>query len=168
MAQDGLDRLVDSLEESLRGPRKLIGEFKAFILRGNALDLAVGVVIGAAFNTVVQSLVKYILTPIISIPGNVDFKKLDACLRSGPGTGGAPVCKVTFGYGIVLTDLISFLLTAAAVFFFVVRPMNKLREWRKGSEAEGPAMRDCPECLSKVPAGARRCAFCTAKIGAAA
>lgn len=170
MAQEGFDRIKDTLHEGihdLKRRARAIGEFKAFILRGSALDLAVGVVIGAAFNTVVQSLVKDLLTPIISLPGTVDFKTLDVCLRHGVEAGKS-VCSANFAYGSFLTTVISFLLTAAAVFFVVVRPMNKMREWRASGEPEPQTTRECPECLSKIPVAARRCAFCTTEVGAAA
>jgi large conductance mechanosensitive channel len=163
MADDMLRKVAGEGRERLQASRKLIDEFKAFILKGNALDLAVGVVIGAAFNTVVQSLVADMLTPIISLPGSVDFKDLHFCLKSVAGK-----CSATFAYGKFLTVLVSFLITAAAVFFFVVRPMNKLRERRKPGEPEEQTTRECPECLSKIPTAAKRCAFCTSKVGAAA
>jgi large conductance mechanosensitive channel len=131
----------------------MLKDFKAFILRGNVVDLAVGIVIGAAFTTVVSSLVKNLLTPLVSIPGSANFSDLHFTIRSS-----------TFFYGAFLNDLISFVLLAAAVFFIVVRPINALvARRRKGQEVE-PGTRDCPECLSEVPAAARRCSFCTSEI----
>lgn len=163
---EGFERVREGLQDGLRALRRrgrLLNEFKTFILRGNAVDLAVGVVIGAAFNTVIESLVKDVLTPIVSIPGKADFSKYAICLRSSAGA-----CSVSLRYGVLVTTLISFLLTAAAVFFVVVRPINKLRERRKSGEPQAEQTRDCPECLSKIPRAASRCAFCTTKVGAAA
>jgi large conductance mechanosensitive channel len=131
----------------------MLKDFKAFILRGNVVDLAVGIVIGAAFTTVVSSFVKNLLTPLVSIPGSANFSQLQFTIRGS-----------TFFYGAFLNDLISFVLLAAAVFFIVVRPINALvARRRKGQEVE-PGTRDCPECLSEVPAAARRCSFCTSEL----
>lgn len=131
--------------------------FKAFILRGNVVDLAIGVVIGAAFESVVSTFVANLLTPLVSIPGKTNFADLQFTVRHSD-----------FKYGVVLNSVISFLLIAAAVYFFVVLPVNKLMERRKTEpDVESPT-RDCPECLSSIPVGARRCAFCTAVVGAAA
>jgi large conductance mechanosensitive channel len=167
MADDVLRKVAGEGLEKLQSGRKLVEEFKSFILQGNALDLAVGVVIGAAFNTVVQSLVKDLLTPIISLPGSVDLTRLQLCLKSGV-VKGVETCQLAFAYGSFLTTVISFLLTAAAVFFFVVRPMNQLRERRKAGAPEEQATRECPECLSKIPVAAKRCAYCTTKVGTTA
>ncbi|HEY5023872.1 MAG TPA: large conductance mechanosensitive channel protein MscL [Acidimicrobiales bacterium] len=135
----------------------MLKDFKAFILRGNVVDLAVAVVIGAAFGAVVTSFVKNLLTPIVAIPGKYSFANLTFTVRHS-----------VFYYGRFLNDLIAFVLLAAAVFFFVVKPINALAERRKkGQEAE-PGTRDCPECLSEIPELARRCAFCTAEVAPAA
>ncbi|MGH2755302.1 MAG: large conductance mechanosensitive channel protein MscL [Actinomycetota bacterium] len=129
----------------------MLNEFKAFLLRGNVVDLAVGIVVGAAFVAVVTSLVDNILTPIIAIPGSTDFSRLDFQI------GGS-----TFRYGRFLNDVIAFLLIAAAVFFFVVRPVNALMARRKTQPEVDSTVKECPECLSSIPSGAKRCAFCTA------
>jgi large conductance mechanosensitive channel len=135
----------------------MLKDFKAFILRGNVVDLAVAVVIGAAFGAVVASFVKNLLTPLISIPGKHSFANLTFTLN-----------KSVFHYGVFLNDLISFVLIAAAIFFFVIKPINALSARRKkGQEAE-PGTRDCPECMSEIPDRARRCAFCTAEVAPAA
>ena len=131
----------------------MLREFRAFILRGNLVDLAVAVVIGTAFTAVVMSIVKNILTPIIAIPGKANFEDL--------------VWRVSgseIKYGVFLNDLISFLTIAFVVFFFVVRPINKLMERRKTEPEVDSTTRNCPECLSSIPVGARRCAFCTAEV----
>jgi len=129
----------------------MIKEFKAFLLRGNAVDLAVAVVIGAAFVAVVTSFVTNILTPLLAIPGVTDFSDLKFELGGG-----------VFNYGVFINELVAFVLIAAAVFFFVVKPINALMARRKTQpDVESPT-KDCPECLSSIPSGARRCAFCTA------
>ncbi|MHB1582664.1 MAG: large conductance mechanosensitive channel protein MscL [Acidimicrobiales bacterium] len=136
----------------------MLKDFKAFILRGNVVDLAVGVVIGAAFGAVVTALVKDLLTPLISIPGKTNFSSLAVKVDGG-----------IFHYGDFLNVLISFLLLiAAAVFFAVVVPVNALMARRRTeTEVEEPT-RECPECLSSIPAAARRCAFCTAEVAPSA
>jgi large conductance mechanosensitive channel len=131
----------------------MLKDFKSFILRGNVVDLAVGIVIGAAFTAVVTSFVGNVLTPLISIPGKTNFKNLAFTIGGG-----------TFSYGLVLNALIAFILVAAAVFFLVVRPLNALVTRRRAGEDTGPGTRDCPECLSEIPEAARRCSFCTSEV----
>ena len=125
----------------------MLDDFKAFILRGNVVDLAVGVVIGVAFAGVVGSLVSNLLTPLIAIPGEVDFSELAFTVGGG-----------TFRYGQFLNDLLGFVLIAAAVFFAIVRPMAALKSRRAPAEA---VTKQCPRCLSTIPMAATRCAFCT-------
>lgn len=131
---------------------KLLREFRSFLLRGNVLDLAVAVVIGVAFGAVVTAFVKDLLTPLVTIPGKADFASLKFTINHS-----------TFRYGEFINALIAFVVIAATIFFFVVRPMTRL--WKPAPE---PPKRDCPECLSSIPAAARRCAFCTAEVGAVA
>lgn len=130
--------------------------FKKFLFRGNVVDLAVAVVIGAAFGAVVTSLVTNILTPIIAaIVGKPDFSDLSVTINNS---------KIM--YGSFLNALISFLLIAAAVYFFVVGPINAYVERRRRGEAPpDPTTKKCPECLSEIPVAARRCAFCASVIG---
>ena len=133
-------------------------DFKAFILRGNVIDLAVGVAIGAAFATVVTSFTKNLLTPILAIPGDqASFAGLDFAIR-----------KATFRYGAFIDDVIGFVLIAAALFFLVIRPVNTLMARRKTEPDVMSTTRDCPYCLSSIPLAASRCAFCTANVGAGA
>lgn len=129
-------------------------EFKQFLLRGNVVDLAVGVVIGAAFGAVVTALVKDFLTPLIAAIAKVpDFGGLSFTLNGSQ-----------FMYGDFINILISFLLVATAVFFFVVKPMNMLiARARKGPPAD-PTTKKCPECLSEIPLGARRCMHCAQPV----
>jgi len=131
----------------------MVKEFKEFILRGSVVDLAVGIVIGVAFTTLVNSFVKNLLTPVTTIAGKVSFSSLHFTIGHS-----------TFHYGAFLNDLISFLLIAAALFFFVVKPMNVLAARRRtGAEAE-PGTRDCPACRSEIPALATRCPHCTSAV----
>jgi large conductance mechanosensitive channel len=125
-------------------------EFKAFLLRGNVVDLAVGIVVGAAFGAVVTALVKDLITPIIAaIVGKHDFSTLLFTINGS-----------TFRYGEFLNALIAFLSIAAAVFFFVVKPVNALMARRKTSVDVDSETRPCGECLSEIPREARKCAFC--------
>ena len=124
--------------------------FRKFILRGNVVDLAVGVVIGAAFGAIVSALVKDIVTPIIAaIVGKPDFSTLHFTIH-----------KSTFLYGDFINAVVSFLLIATAVYFFVVLPVNSLMARFKTERDPETPTKDCPECLSAIPQGAIRCAFC--------
>jgi large conductance mechanosensitive channel len=128
--------------------------FRDFILRGNVVDLAVAVVIGAAFGAVVTAFVQNIVTPLIAaIIGKPSFGQLHFTINDA-----------VFGYGNVLNALIAFLSIAAVVYFFVVQPMNVLQERLKPGKPVDEPTRSCPECLSDIPRQARRCAFCTAQI----
>ena len=131
----------------------MLKDFKEFLLRGNVVDLAVAVVIGAAFGAVVTALVKDLLTPLLAIPGKTDFSSLSFTLNHSE-----------FLYGDFINVLISFLSIAAAVFFFVVKPVNALMARRKTEPDVDSTTRECPECLSSIPSAARRCAFCTAEV----
>jgi large conductance mechanosensitive channel len=128
--------------------------FKQFILRGNVIDLAVGVVIGAAFGTIVNSLVKDILTPLIGAIAKVpDFSGLHFTLNGSQ-----------FNIGLFLNALISFLLVSAAIYFFVVTPMNALVARTRKEPSQDPTTKKCPKCFSEINLKATRCAFCTSEI----
>lgn len=131
----------------------MVKEFKAFLLRGNVVDLAVAVVVGAAFGTVVKSLVENLITPILGMFGGTDFSGIDIEINDS-----------TFAIGVFLNDVIAFVTIAAAIFFFVVKPVNALMSRRKTEPDVESTTRECPECLSSIPVGARRCAFCTAVV----
>jgi large conductance mechanosensitive channel len=133
-----------------------VKDFKAFVLRGNVVDLAIAVVIGAAFGAVVTAFVKDLITPILAIPGKTDFSNLKFTIRESD-----------FLYGDFLNAVISFVSIAAAVFFFVVRPVNAMMARRKTEPDVMSTTRDCPYCLSSIPIAASRCAFCTANVTAA-
>jgi len=122
--------------------------FKEFILRGNVIDLAVAVVIGAAFGAVVKAFVDNLITPLIAaIVGKPDFSGLAFTINGS-----------IFRYGLFINALVTFLLVAAAVYFAVVAPMNKLAERR--ARGADPETKQCPQCLSEIPHKARKCAFC--------
>jgi len=129
--------------------------FKQFLLRGNVLDLAVAVVIGAAFGAVVTALVKDLLTPIIgAIVGKPDFSAMTLTVNGSP-----------LLIGDFLNAVIAFLMMAAAVYFFVVLPVNALTaRLRRGEAPPDPTTKKCPECLSEVAIAARRCAHCTSAL----
>jgi len=129
--------------------------FRQFLLRGNVIDLAVAVVIGAAFGAVVTAFVKDLLTPLISaIFGKPSFDKLSFTVNNS-----------TFAYGDFLNALVSFLMIAAAVYFFVVLPINHLvARMNRGETPPDPTTKKCPECQSEIPIAARRCSHCTQPV----
>ena len=129
--------------------------FKEFMLRGNVVDLAVAVVIGAAFGAVITALVKDLITPLVAaIGGKPDFSALVVHVNGS-----------RLLIGDFVNALVSFLMIGAAVYLFVVAPINALNaRIRRGEAAPVPATRKCTECLSEVPIAARRCAFCTSQI----
>jgi large conductance mechanosensitive channel len=131
--------------------------FTAFLSRGNVIDLAVAVVIGGAFGAVVTALVKDLLTPLVAaVFGKPDFGALNFTVNGS-----------TFAYGDFLNALISFVTVAAAIYYAVVLPAERLKGWRAEPATETPAVTTCPECLSEIPLAATRCKFCTAPAGTA-
>jgi large conductance mechanosensitive channel len=135
----------------------MLKEFRQFILRGNLVDLAVAVVVGAAFTAVVNALVKDVVTPLIAaIGGQPDFDRLSFTVNGS-----------RFAYGDFLNELITFVIVAAVMFFLVIKPVNLLlARLRPEPKVDSPT-RECPECLSDIPVAARRCAFCTSEVTAA-
>jgi len=135
----------------------MLAGFKKFLFRGNVVDLAVAVVIGAAFGAVVTSFVGNILTPLIAaIAGKPDFSAFSFTINGS---------KIL--YGTFLNALISFVLVAIAVYFFIVVPMNTfLARLKRGELPPDPTTKKCPECLSEIPLQARKCAFCTSSLSA--
>ena len=135
----------------------ILNDFKAFLLRGNVVDLAVAIVIGVAFGAVVTAFVEDLITPIIAaIFGKPDFSTLDFTINDS-----------TFRYGDFINKVISFVTVAAAVFFFVVVPINALMARARKEPPADPTTRRCPECISEVPLEAKRCAFCTTVLAPA-
>jgi large conductance mechanosensitive channel len=133
----------------------MLKDFKKFILRGNVVDLAVAVVIGAAFTGIVNAFVRDLVTPLIAaIGGKADFSNLYFTINHSK-----------FMYGDLLNAIVSFLLIATVVFFLVVQPINKLVAFsNRNKTAEDSDEKKCPECLSTIPKAAKRCAFCTSKV----
>jgi large conductance mechanosensitive channel len=133
----------------------MIKEFKQFILKGNVVDLAVGVVIGVAFGAVVTSFVSDMITPLIAaIGGQPDFSSLSFSVNGSQ-----------FMYGEFINSIFSFLTIAAVVFFLVIQPLNKLQEKSARKKTpDDPTEKKCKECLSDIPKDAKRCKFCTAKV----
>jgi large conductance mechanosensitive channel len=132
----------------------MLREFRAFVLRGNLVDLAVAVVIGTSFAAVVNAVVKDLVTPLIAaIGGQPDFGDLAFTINGS-----------RFAYGDFLNTLLSFLLVAAVVFFLVVKPVNALMAALRTEPDVESETRPCPECLSQIPRAAGRCAFCTAQV----
>ncbi|GAB2738964.1 large conductance mechanosensitive channel protein MscL [Kitasatospora kifunensis] len=129
--------------------------FRSFLLRGNVVDLAVGIVIGAAFTAVVTGFVTAFLTPLIGVAAGAvgDFSKESFA-----------VAGTAFPYGAFLNALISFVLISAVIYFAVVVPVGRLQARLEKPKAAEPAKVDCPQCLSRIPAAAVRCAFCTAEV----
>jgi len=133
-----------------------VRDFREFLLRGNLVDMAVGIVIGLAFAAVITAFVADIITPIIAaIGGQPNFSDLTFTIN-----------KSHFLYGSFFNAVLSFVLIAAAVFYLVVKPVNALMARRKTEPPVDATTRSCPECLSDIPVAARRCAFCTAVVGA--
>src|SRR6185437_3707003 len=132
-------------------------DFKEFLLRGNLVEMAVGIVIGLAFAAVVTAFVGDLITPLIAaIGGKPNFGDLSFTIN-----------KSHFLYGAFLNALITFLIIAAVIFFLVVKPVNALMARRKTEAPVDETTRECPYCLSQIPIAARRCAFCTQEVGAA-
>ena len=134
----------------------MLKDFKSFILRGNVIDLAIGVAIGAAFTGVVGAFTTGIITPLLAIPGNSASFAENSFSISGS----------EFLYGAVIDALINFLIVAAVLFFFVVVPVNKLMQRRKTEPEVESTTKECTQCLSSIPVAATRCAFCTSEVTA--
>ncbi len=152
----------------------MLKEFKEFALKGNVIDMAIGIIIGAAFGTIVTSIVSDIIMPPIGLAlGNVDFANLFILLKEGAKAAGPYASlasakaagAVTINYGAFINTLISFIIVAFVV-FMLVRSINRLRQEKEAPPAE-PTTKGCPYCLSTVPIKATRCAFCTSELKAA-
>jgi large conductance mechanosensitive channel len=134
----------------------MAGGFKQFLLRGNVVDLAVGVVVGAAFGGVVTALTKDLLTPLIAaIAGKPNFAAIQFTIN-----------KSTFLVGDFVNAVVSFVLVASAVYYFVVLPVNALVSRARREPPADPTTKKCPECMSEIPIGAKRCAFCASPLTA--
>jgi len=154
----------------------MLKDFKAFIMRGNVVDMAVGIIIGAAFSPIVSSLVNDVIMPPIGLAlGKVDFRNLFVVIKQGltPGpyasldaakTAGA----VSINYGLFVNTIITFLIIALVVFFFIVRPIGKMREREAAklppAPPAAPTTKECPYCYSKINVAATRCPNCTSQL----
>jgi large conductance mechanosensitive channel len=148
----------------------MLKEFKEFAMRGNVVDMAVGIIIGAAFGTIVKSLVVDIIMPPIGLLlGNVDFSNLFVVIKSGSIAGpfatlaeAQKAGAVTINYGVFINTIISFIIVAFAV-FLIIRSINKLKR-KEEAPPEEPTTKECPHCLSTIPIKATRCAYCTVEL----
>jgi large conductance mechanosensitive channel len=149
----------------------MLNEFKKFVMRGNVVDMAVGIIIGAAFGTIVKSLVSDIIMPPIGLLlGNVDFANLFAVLKEGAKAAGPYASladaqaagAVTVNYGVFINTIISFIIVAFAIFLFI-RKINELKKKEEAPPAE-PTTKECPYCFTSIPIKATRCPHCTSKL----
>ena len=142
--------------------KNILKEFKTFALKGNVLDMAVGIIIGAGFSKIVDSLVKDVLTPVLSLLlGRVDFSSLKIMLGSDPDAA-------SINYGVFINNVISFIIVAFAV-FLLVKGINTVRAKmekaeKKAAAAAAPTEKECPYCCTKIPVGAKRCPHCTSEL----
>jgi large conductance mechanosensitive channel len=152
----------------------VLKDFKAFIMKGNVVDMAVGIIVGIAFGAIVSSIVKDVIMPPIGLAlGNVDFQNLFVVLKEGAKTAGpyasqsaaASAGAVTINYGIFINTIINFLIIAAVLFFLVVRPIAKMNA-RKAAEvpAAAPTTKECPFCATNISIKATRCPNCTSPL----
>jgi large conductance mechanosensitive channel len=149
----------------------MLRDFRAFVMRGNVIDMAVGIIIGIAFGAVVNSLVKDIIMPPIGLAlGNVDFANLYILLKESPTTPGPypslaaaqAAGAVTLNYGVFVNAIVNLLIVAAAVFFLIVRPITRLQTRKRAEEL--PTTKDCPYCATSIPLKASRCPNCTSEL----
>ena len=151
----------------------MLKEFKEFAMRGNVVDMAVGIIIGAAFGTIIAALVSEVLMPPIGLLlGNVDFSNLFLVLKEGKITGpyatvaaAKAAGAVTLNYGLFVNTVVNFLIVAFAI-FFLIRGMNSLKK-KEEAPATAPTTKECPHCLSAIPVKATRCGHCTSELRAA-
>jgi len=150
----------------------MLNDFKAFIMRGNVIDMAVGIVIGVAFGAVVNSFVRDIIMPPIGLAlGNVDFANLFVVLKEGliPGPYASlaeaqAAGAVSINYGFFINTVVTLLIVAAVLFFFVVRPVARMQALKKAEEPAAPTTKECPFCISAIPIKASRCPNCTSEL----
>jgi large conductance mechanosensitive channel len=150
--------------------KKLFKEFREFVSKGNMIDLAVGIIVGSAFSSVVNSIINNLLMPPLGLLfGDVDFTDLFIVLKGGDGLPANPTLEmakeagaVTFNYGQFITDLLSFLILALAV-FLIIKAVQSIKKEEKAVE-EQPTEKTCPFCQEKIPLNATRCPFCTSHL----
>ncbi len=150
----------------------MLKDFKAFITRGNVVDMTVGIIIGAAFGTIVSSLVKDIIMPPVGLAlGKIDFSNLAIIIKQGSTPGpyatlatAQAAGAVTLNYGLFINNIINFLIIALVVFFFIVRPIARMQTPKKAAEPTAPTTKECPFCYTNIPARATRCPNCTSPL----
>jgi large conductance mechanosensitive channel len=161
---------IDNNESGKEGTR-MLKDFRAFITRGNVIDMAVGIIIGIAFGAVISSLVNNVIMPPIGLAlGNVDFANLFVVLKEGltPGpyaslADAQAAGAVTIAYGTFVNTLVYFVIIAAVVFFLIVRPVARMQA-RKKVEEPAPTTKECPYCATSIPVNASRCPNCTSEL----
>ena len=159
-------------KESREEETRMLQDFKAFITRGNVIDMAVGIIIGIAFGLVVNSLVKDIIMPPIGLAlGKVDFANLFVVLKEGltPGpyaslAAAQAAGAVTINYGTFINTVVNLLIIAAVVFFLIVRPVARMQARKKAKEPAAPTTKECPYCATSIPINASRCPNCTSEL----
>ena len=150
----------------------MLKDFKAFIMRGNVVDMAVGIIVGAAFGAIVSSLVKDVIMPPIGLVlGKIDFSNLAIVLKQGTTPGpyaslaaAQAAGAVTLNYGVFINTIISFLIIALVVFFFIVRPIARMQAPKKAAEPAVPTTKECSFCYTNIPIKATRCPNCTSPL----
>ncbi len=151
----------------------MLKDFKTFIMRGNVVDLAVGIIIGVAFGAIVSSFVKDVIMPPIGLVlGNVDFTNLFVVLKQGTVAGPYPSLAaaqeagaVSINYGVFINTIVNFLILVAVVFFFIVRPIARMHTHQKAAEVvPAPSTKECPYCYTNIPIKATRCPNCTSEL----
>ncbi|MDD5081836.1 MAG: large conductance mechanosensitive channel protein MscL [Dehalococcoidales bacterium] len=150
----------------------MLKDFKAFIMKGNVVDLAVGIIVGVAFGTIVSSLVNDVIMPPIGLAlGKIDFSNLMVVLRQGATPGpyaslaaAKAAGAVTINYGTFVNTIINFLIIALVVFFFIVRPIARMQTPKKVAAPAAPTTKECPHCATSIPIKATRCPNCTSQL----
>jgi len=153
----------------------MLKDFRTFIMRGNVVDMAVGIIIGAAFGSIISSIVKDVIMPPIGLAlGKVDFANMFVVLHKGadPGPYASLAAAqasgaVSINYGVFINTIINFLIIAAVVFFFIVRPITRMQAPKKVDASAPPTTKDCPYCYSKIDIKATRCPSCTSQLAPA-
>ncbi len=150
----------------------MLKDFKTFIMRGNVVDLAVGIIIGVAFGAIVSSFVKDVIMPPIGLVlGNVDFTNLFVVLKQGMVAGPYPSLAaaqeagaVSINYGVFINTIVNFLILVAVVFFFIVRPIARMQAPKKVAAPVTPTTKECPYCYTNISVKATRCPNCTSEL----
>jgi large conductance mechanosensitive channel len=150
----------------------MLKDFKTFIMKGNVIDMAVGIVIGVAFGAMITSIVKDVIMPPIGLAlGRIDFANLLIILKQGSPAGpytspdaAAAAKAVTINYGQFLNTVIAFLIVAAVIYFFIVRPIARMQTPKKTEDPAAPPTKECPYCYSKININATRCPNCTSEL----